>query len=62
MSRRRSARTSGAASEGEGGGLYIASGATVYLDSFTVANTINNTDWTGLNRHTANIDGTYILL
>jgi hypothetical protein len=48
-----------------GGGLWIASGgipgAAVYLDSFTVANTINNTDSTGLNGSTANIDGTYIL-
>ena len=41
-------------------GIFIASGATVYLDSFTVANTINNTDSTGLNGSTANIDGTYI--
>jgi len=46
---------------GYGGGIYIASGATVYLDSFTVANTINNTDYSGLNGKTANIDGTYIL-
>jgi hypothetical protein len=43
-----------------GGGIYIASGAAVYLDSFTVANTINNTDLSGLNGSTANIDGTYI--
>jgi hypothetical protein len=46
---------------GFGGGIYIVSGATVYLDSFTVANTINNTDSSGLNGPTANIDGTYIL-
>jgi predicted outer membrane repeat protein len=46
---------------GYGGGIYIASAATVYLDSFTVANTINNTDKSGLNGLTANIDGTYIL-
>ncbi len=46
---------------GYGGGIYIVSGATVYLDSFTVANTINNTDNSGLNGSTANIDGTYIL-
>ena len=46
---------------GYGGGLFIAKGATVYLDSFTVANTINNTDSSGLNGPTANIDGTYIL-
>jgi hypothetical protein len=45
---------------GSGGGLFIAKGATVYLDSFTVANTINNTDSTGLNGSTANIDGIYI--
>ncbi len=53
-----------------GGGIYVASGnalrdtlsaPTVYLDPFTVANTINNTDSTGLNGSTANIDGTYIL-
>jgi hypothetical protein len=44
-----------------GGGIFIASGATVYIDSFTVANTINNTDSSGLNGPTANIDGTYIL-
>ncbi len=47
---------------GWGGGIYIASGATVYLDSFTVANTTGNTDFSGLNGSTANIDGTYILL
>jgi len=44
-----------------GGGIYIVSGVTVYIDSFTVANTINNTDKSGLNGPTANIDGTYIL-
>ena len=43
-----------------GGGLFIVSGIAVYLDSFTVANTINNTDNTGLNGSTANIDGTVI--
>ena len=43
------------------GGISIVSRATVYLDSFTVANTINNTDSTGMNGSTANIDGTYIL-
>ncbi len=42
-----------------GGGIYISSGATVFLDSFTVANTINNTDDSGLNGSTANIDGSY---
>ena len=49
---------------GQGGGIYIYPGypaATVYLDSFTVANTINNTDESGLNGSTANIDGTYLL-
>jgi hypothetical protein len=44
-----------------GSGIYIVSGATVYIDSFTVANSINNTDSSGLNGPTANIDGTYIL-
>jgi hypothetical protein len=44
-----------------GGGIYIVSGATVYVDGFTVANTINNTDSSGTNGPTANIDGTYIL-
>jgi hypothetical protein len=44
-----------------GGGLYIAAPATVYLDSFTVANTLNNKDNSGTNGNTANIDGTYIL-
>jgi hypothetical protein len=44
-----------------GGGIYIGSGATVYIDSFTVAHTINNTDISGLNGPTANIDGSYIL-
>jgi hypothetical protein len=44
-----------------GGGIYIVSAATVYIDSFTVANTPNNTDSSGLNGPTANIDGTYIL-
>jgi hypothetical protein len=43
----------GGGSGGEGGGIYIDSGATVYLDSFTVANTLNNSP--------DNIDGTYIL-
>ena len=44
------------AAAGSGGGVYIASGASVYLDSFTVANTSNNT--AGVD---PNIDGTYIL-
>src|SRR5262249_2369786 len=47
---------------GPGGGVYIFSGSTVYLDSFTVANIINNTDPSGLNGSTANIDGPYTLL
>jgi hypothetical protein len=46
---------------GYAGGIYIVSGASVYLDSFTVANTINNADSSGLNGSTANIDGSYIL-
>ena len=44
-----------------GGGLFIASGVTVSLDSFTVANILNNTDSSGLNGPTANIDGSYTL-
>jgi hypothetical protein len=44
---------------GYGGGIYIVAAATVSLDSFTVANTINNTDSSGLNGPTANIDGSY---
>ena len=59
-----------------GGGLYIGtvtipnaadtgvstvSGATVYLDPDTFASTINNTDSSGTNGSTANIDGKYIL-
>jgi hypothetical protein len=44
-----------------GGGNLIASGATVYIDSFTVTNTTNNTDNSALNGSTANIDGSYIL-
>ena len=46
---------------GEGGGLYIAGKATVYLDSFTVTNTLNNRDNSGTNGSTANIDGSYTL-
>jgi len=45
-----------------GGGLYITSGATVSLDAFTVADILNNTDSSGLNGPTANIDGSYTLL
>jgi hypothetical protein len=45
-----------------GGGIYIYSYYTnLYIDSFTVAHTINNTDSSGKNGSTANIDGTYIL-
>jgi len=40
---------------GYGGGIYIASGATVYIDPFTLAHVINNTAATD-----PNIDGTYI--
>jgi hypothetical protein len=47
--------------QGYGGGVFIESGATVYIDDFTVANTINNTDGSGTNGSRANIDGTYIL-
>jgi hypothetical protein len=48
-----------AAGVGNGGGIYIVSGATVYLDPFTVAHTLNNSDSSGLNGSTANVDGTY---
>jgi hypothetical protein len=48
-----------------GGGIYIASGGTVYIDTAavdTVDPTVvaNNTDGSGLNGTTANINGTYI--
>jgi hypothetical protein len=46
---------------GYGGGIYIDPSASAYLNSFTQANTINNTDSSVLNGSTANIDGTYIL-
>jgi hypothetical protein len=46
---------------GGGGGIFIAGGI-VYVDAFTVANTINNTDGSGQNGSTANIDGSYTLL
>jgi hypothetical protein len=42
--------------KGDGGGLFIANKATFYLDSFTLANIINNTA-----NHDANIDGSYLL-
>jgi predicted outer membrane repeat protein len=38
-----------------GGGIYIESGATVYLDAFTLANVINNSA-----QHHRNIDGSYL--
>jgi hypothetical protein len=42
---------------GRGGGIYIASAALVYLDSFTVTNTYANVSlWP------RDIDGTYTLL
>jgi hypothetical protein len=49
-----------------GGGIDIASAATVYVDSFTVANTINNFGFLNgsslwLSRHISNIYGTYVL-
>jgi hypothetical protein len=53
--------TPGAGSAGYGGGIYIVSGVTVYTDSFTGPNTLNNTDSLGTNGSTANIDGSYIL-
>jgi len=49
--------------DGYGGGIFIGSGATVSIDSFTVANTIDNSDSSGINfGTTANIGGTYVLL
>ena len=52
--------------QGFGGGIYIVSGATVYIDAASVDNkdpTVvnNNSDSSGLNGTTANIDGSYIL-
>jgi hypothetical protein len=47
----------GYGSFGYGGGIFIAAGAKVYLDSFTVANTIAN-----VANGFPDIDGTYILL
>jgi hypothetical protein len=47
----------------EGGGVFIHSGAkVVYLDAFTLANTVNDTDSSGTNGNTANIDGSYTLI
>jgi hypothetical protein len=47
----------------QGGGIFIAIPTidSVFIDSFTLANTILNTDHSGLNGPTANIDGPYIL-
>jgi hypothetical protein len=47
---------------GLGGGIYISSISILDLDSSTLANTINNTDKSGLNGATANIDGKYTLI
>ena len=47
---------------GEGGGVFIGTGASEFIDTSTLANTINNTDSSGLNGPTANIDGTYTLI
>jgi predicted outer membrane repeat protein len=54
-------KVAGNSTTGYGGGLYISPGTIVYLDSFTVANIIDNTDSSGLNGPTANIDGLYTL-
>jgi predicted outer membrane repeat protein len=45
-----------------GGGIFIQSGAVMYLDAFSVANIVNNTDSSGPNGPTANIDGSYTLI
>jgi hypothetical protein len=48
---------------GEGGGIFIASGAAVYLDSFTQSNTINNFWYDGNDGYSENdIWGPYTLL
>ena len=44
-----------------GGDIYIASGASVYIDAFTVANGLNNTDHSGPNGRTENIAGAYVV-
>jgi hypothetical protein len=46
---------------GEGGGIWITPKTTVYFDPFTLTNNINNTDRSGTNGTTANIDGSYVL-
>jgi predicted outer membrane repeat protein len=45
-----------------GGGILIEAGAPVHIDAFTAANIIGNSDSSGLNGRTANIDGAYVLL
>jgi hypothetical protein len=45
-----------------GGGIYISTLGALDLDSFTLAHTVNNTDHSGSNGSTANIDGKYGLL
>jgi hypothetical protein len=47
---------------GYGGGVFIANKAAVYLDAVTPANTVNNTDSSGTNGSTANIDGSYTII
>jgi hypothetical protein len=44
-----------------GGGIYIASGASVYIDAFTVANGLDSTDNSGTNGSTENIAGAYVV-
>ena len=56
-SARRSIVVGQVAGVGEGGGLYIASGATVDIDAFTLSHVINNTATNNGN----NIYGTYFL-
>jgi hypothetical protein len=48
----------GAGGLGEGGGIYIDTPATAYLDAFTMANVINNTALTSY----PNIDGSYTII
>jgi hypothetical protein len=47
------AETESIAGHSSGGGIFIARGATVYIDAFALAHTIHNTPW--------NIVGTYIM-
>jgi probable HAF family extracellular repeat protein len=51
------AGSGGSAGQGAGGGIYIVSGATAKLDSYTVAHTTANTALTD-----PDIDGTYLLI